>query len=107
MTIYFARVGQDGPIKIGFTAGSVAERVADLQCGCPWPLTIMHEMPGDLFVEAHLHDLLDAHRMEGEWFKPSTDVLALVGRAVRGELVLPTDPPSPIKIAISIAGSEE
>lgn len=107
MTVYFARAGQTGPIKIGFTFGEVAERVAELQCGCPWPITVLHEMPGGIEAEAFLHRQLSDHRMCGEWFAPAEQVEALVQRAIDGALEIPERVTTVIDRAISLAGSEQ
>ena len=54
-TIYFARAGQDGPIKIGYTGGDPIERIADLQTGCPWRIFLIGAVGGDTGHEAWLH----------------------------------------------------
>jgi hypothetical protein len=86
MTVYFARIGKDGPIKIGFTSGAPEDRIADLQVGCPWPITNLGSVDGDPAREVFLHEKLDAHRMLGEWFEPHEAVIETVTAALSGSL---------------------
>lgn len=80
--IYFIRMGQDGPIKIGFS-GNVATRFAGLQIGCPHELSLLGRMPGGLDDERRLHARFDALRIRGEWFRPEPELLAFIASETR------------------------
>jgi hypothetical protein len=66
-------------VKIGFTAGDVAKRIANLQTGSPVPLTILRVVVGDERVERALHSRFAPHRQRGEWFTFSDEMLGDVG----------------------------
>jgi Meiotically up-regulated gene 113 len=89
MTIYFARVSSDGPIKIGVTKTAARQRLASLQIGCPWPIEIIGEAEGDIWHEGILHKVLSEHRMSGEWFSPNAQVLETIHLVVSGQFLWP------------------
>lgn len=66
-TVY---VIEDGfGIKIGYTMGVVAKRIAGLQTGNSRPLSAIAEIHNaPLSVEEHLHASLAAWSLRGEWF---------------------------------------
>lgn len=72
-------------IKIGVTSESLRKRLSGLQYASPVPLRALGEvfMPGG--TETRLHRHLAAYRAHGEWFRPSDDVLKVVGWIVDGE----------------------
>jgi hypothetical protein len=62
--------GQAGHHKIGVSRDPI-QRLAELQTGSPVPLRFAYigVTPGTGYnIEGAAHDLLDAHRQEGEWF---------------------------------------
>lgn len=67
--IYFAQMDHIGPIKIGYTK-NVKKRLASLQTGSPYKLSILCIMPGTESFENIIHVGLDEIRLEGEWFLP-------------------------------------
>jgi len=73
-TVYFARAGDDGPIKIGYTASSPVERIAALQTGCPWRISLIGAIEGGTKEEAWLHRRFAALKIEGEWFRPTPEI---------------------------------
>lgn len=73
-TVYFAQIGEDGPIKIGFTQGEPLARIAALQTGCPWPIRLLGGVTGDVSDELALHQELAADSLCGEWFDPTPAV---------------------------------
>lgn len=75
-SVYF--IGCDNRfVKIGF-ARNVAERLADLQTGCPFELRIIGELPGAAAsMELVFHEVLSRLRFRGEWFE-LTDRLRLM-----------------------------
>lgn len=70
-TIYV--VGFGNYVKIGYTRDP-AQRLADLQTGCPEQLTIYLHLAGSLEDEASLHRRFRAQRAKGEWFRLSGDL---------------------------------
>lgn len=77
--IYFIRQGDDGPIKIGFTAQSdIKSRIASLQTGSSKPLKLLKKIRGDKEFEKHWHSLFKNYRLTGEWFKPDDYVLSMI-----------------------------
>lgn len=68
--VYFIQAGDDGPIKIGWTASSnVEKRLRGLQTGNPHRLYLRATVSGTLYSEQMLQRLLGNSRLEGEWFK--------------------------------------
>ena len=53
--VYFIQAGKDGPIKIGYTANDVKNRLLTLQPSSPYPLTILGVMEGDVELEKNIH----------------------------------------------------
>lgn len=89
-TVYFARVGRDGPIKIGFTGGDPLDRIADLQTGCPWPIALIGAVPGTTQDEACLHMLFPELRLEGEWFRPEDRLMMAIAEILAGRFRWPS-----------------
>jgi len=67
MTVYFIRVGKDGPVKIGYAADA-AIRLQQLQVCHPETLHLIRTIDGGSKGEAWLHDRFYHHRIRGEWF---------------------------------------
>ncbi len=97
-SVYFARAGQDGPIKIGFTAGEPTQRIAGLQTGCPWPIFLIGSLPGSTQNEGDLHRRFAHLRIEGEWFQPEPELLSAIAEMIAPgyfwpeKIGLPADP---------------
>jgi hypothetical protein len=68
--IYIIKASFDGShvYKIGFTRGSVKERLKQLQTASPIKLSIVKEFRGDLMEEQRIHNYLVTLRSHGEWF---------------------------------------
>jgi hypothetical protein len=66
--VYFVSAGDDGPIKVGFTTGKLARRLADLQLSSPVRLRVVWAIRGGRAKEREVHLKLAAHRLHGEWF---------------------------------------
>lgn len=81
-TVYFLRIGDGGPIKVGFTRGNPSGRIAQLQLACPWKLQIIGFLAGSKHYERALHERLAAYRMMGEWFEPASDVVRLIDQVL-------------------------
>lgn len=71
--VYFIRSGE-GPIKIG-SSDNPRKRMATLQSANWERLTLLGTCEGGYLRERELHALLGAHRLEGEWFAPTDQVL--------------------------------
>lgn len=76
-TIYFIRMGEDGPIKIGRTR-DVQERLAGLQTANPYKLSILATIVAPTILELQIHAYFNEYRLEGEWFEPQPEVLEFV-----------------------------
>ena len=80
--IYFITADvPDYPIKIGFTERLTADRMTDLQCGCPFRLVVLAAVEGTFQEEQGLHRDLDEYRMSGEWFRRSDLLMEVIRQA--------------------------
>jgi hypothetical protein len=77
--------GPDKLVKIG-RSRNVRSRITSLKTGLPWPLRVVALIGSD--VERELKQKFAAHRVQGEWFKPSQEMHDwLVEAASEGKLV--------------------
>lgn len=76
--IYFIQCGTNGPIKIGYTDNGAEERMAQLQTGCPYELSLLWVYNGDEWSEGRIHSQLAAERVRGEWFHPSNNLFSFI-----------------------------
>lgn len=67
--IYFVEAVGADLLKIGFTDGKPAERIRQLQTGCPHKLRLVAAEPGNELKEKRLHDRWSENRVQGEWFR--------------------------------------
>ncbi len=75
--VYFIQQGADGPVKIGIAANP-EKRLRQLQSGNPDRLyvrAIVRTAEPDR-LEKDLHGRFGQHRMGGEWFHPTADLMA-------------------------------
>lgn len=70
--VYFARRASDGAIKIGWSHDPTA-RTKTLGA------ELLNSIPGSRRLEQDLHARFDADRLDGEWFRPSADLLDFMG----------------------------
>lgn len=83
--VYFVE-GPDGSIKIGHSR-NVSRRVKTIQALNP-TATLLLDLPGGIVAERDLHQRFAKHRLDGEWFRPAPELLALIashrstGRAI-------------------------
>lgn len=75
---YFVQRGRGGPIKIGISS-HIESRLRALATGSAEPLVLLGVIDGD--HERTMHEQLAEHRLEGEWFSPSPEVLEVASRA--------------------------
>jgi hypothetical protein len=69
---------EDGPVKIGIS-GSPNGRLASIQTGCPFRISILHieemrDRDHALEHEDHIHRLFAENRLVGEWFDLDPDL---------------------------------
>lgn len=64
--VYFVRCGDF--IKIGRT-DCLPLRLKDMGTVNPYPLTVIHTVPGNRRTEIEFHTTFAAHRHRGEWFR--------------------------------------
>lgn len=77
MTVYFVQAGrEDGPVKIG-TCSNVEKRVANLQCAHYEELNVIRLFDGDARHERWFHNHFSDHRIRGEWFRFSPNLLTV------------------------------
>lgn len=80
-SVYFIQQGTDGPVKIGATR-NIEKRIKTLQTGSHIPLTVLGVVPGGFELESDLHQELMDYQLEGEWFSPTPEVMAVVKRHI-------------------------
>lgn len=80
--VYFIQAVHGGPIKIGMSE-SPERRLSDLQVGSPYKLRIIGIAAGGQPREASLHKRLAAHRLHGEWFTDTPEVLAAMAEVLQ------------------------
>lgn len=95
-TVYFMRpIGQRGPIKIGCSA-TPAKRLRTYEIWSPVMLEIIAFAPGSSAHENYLHHKFASHRLHGEWFEATADLVALVDSVAETgalpPLEIPTNP---------------
>ncbi len=75
--VYFIQSGDSGPIKIGVSV-SVDTRLKNIQVYHPLPLRVIGLIEGTVKKEHEVHTLFAKHRLRGEWFSPSPEILAFI-----------------------------
>lgn len=76
-SIYVAQRDSDSAVKIGYTS-DVERRMRELRKDTRSSVCLVASFPGDKPAELRLHDRFAVHRLDGEWFSPSPDVLAFI-----------------------------
>lgn len=76
MSVYFIQRGEAGPIKIGHS-GNPKARLAALKTASDQPLRMIGVMDGGKEAERELHLRFADARLEGEWFSPTEEIVAL------------------------------
>ena len=75
-SIYYIGCHETKRVKIGFTHGRPIDRLAQLQTGSPTPLALMAVEGGDRDKERRLHEEFRNHRVHGEWFALSDELVS-------------------------------
>ena len=79
MTVYFIQAGENGPVKIGFTAGNAQRRMHDLQIGNPVKLCLLYVYDNqDKTLESELRSMFRHIKIRGEWFHPTRELMEYV-----------------------------
>lgn len=81
-TLYFIQAGSAGPIKIGFTTGDYAKRLATLQVGNAEELVSLAALENYPDTEKDWHIRFADLRIRGEWFLPARKLTTAVSEAV-------------------------
>lgn len=77
--VYFLRVGESGPIKIGFTK-RIRYRLVTVQVDNPCLVWLLAVFPGGRKEEFELHKKFAKYRLYGEWFDPNEELLAFINQ---------------------------
>lgn len=83
-SVYFAQLGEAGPIKIG-ASGDVRARLVQLQTGAPFELRLLGVFPGGEESEGMFHRWFAYLRLRGEWFSPAPELLAVIAAFAEGQ----------------------
>lgn len=84
--IYFIQDTRTLEIKIGYTSADSADgRIAALQTGNPGALRLLSTAQGDRSREAELHRQFADDRTNGEWFRPTPELLAFLLEEARDD----------------------
>jgi hypothetical protein len=75
--VYFIQAGDDGPIKIGVSR-KPKRRIESLRTASPVELRLIAVIVGGEKEEQALHRRFSEDRTHGEWFRPSSDLLAFI-----------------------------
>jgi len=80
--IYFIQMGEDGPVKIGYstTVENLRHRLDFMQVGNPAPLLLRGVIRGSQRDEQALHRAVWQHRLRGEWFTLSEQIGELLDK---------------------------
>lgn len=93
MTVYFIRpVGARGPVKIGFTARDVAERLKKIDAYSPLPLEVAAAIEGPIELEQRFHALFEHLHLRAEWFRAGPELEQAIERVRCGTFDLASLP---------------
>jgi len=77
MPTYIIRAGENGPVKIG-KAGSVQDRLAELQSGNHERLSVLRVVDARFDTERAFHVRFKDYHIHGEWFRFCDEMLTFV-----------------------------
>jgi len=104
--IYFIK-SESGHVKIGYSDNNVEGRLINLQCACPFKLTLLKTIRGGSKQEKLIHKEFKEFKFRGEWFLLSDKILNFMDNPYRiDELppvitVKPKKPKSTVRISPS------
>lgn len=75
--VYFVQLGIGGPIKIGRT-DNLRARLNTLQTANHKKVVVLGLLRGQEALERQMHALFHKERMDGEWFRPSMELLRFI-----------------------------
>ncbi len=82
--IYFIRVGDVGPIKIGWAKHGARSRLLELQISHYEELKVFATIECDSVLdETRIHDKFRGLRIRGEWFEPAPELLDYIAQHAR------------------------
>ena len=76
--VYVVSAVGSGRIKIGFTTGTLLERMKGFETGCPFPTKSLAMMRGSRELERDLHQAFAKQRKHLEWFEDSEPIRTLL-----------------------------
>lgn len=82
-----------GHVKIG-RGVKPRERLASVQCGCPFPLRLIGTLPGKGWQEKVWHRAFVDIHIRGEWFDETAELMRAIEAALAGEEWIATLEPS-------------
>ena len=91
--VYFLQAQQGGPVKIGCTH-DLARGLHTLSTGSPSPLRVLAIVAGGTTdTEAELHASFTGARLQGEWFRPTEEVVEYITRWCYRSVLFPKSMP--------------
>lgn len=75
--VYFLKIGENGPIKIGFTK-HIRHRLTIIQVDNPLMVILIAVLEGGRKEEFALHKKFAKHRLYGEWFTPDNELIDFI-----------------------------
>lgn len=103
--VYFVRpIGQEGPVKIGFSE-IPHDRLVALRSWSPVPLEMIAELPGGQELERRFHALFKADALHGEWFAYSDGLGRVIAEVQAGTFDV-TTLPAPICLNANAKGKK-
>jgi citrate lyase gamma subunit len=74
MIVYLLRIVDTDFFKVGIST-NVEQRLYDIQAGMPLPVALVNSFDQENAreVERTIHQILDKHRVRGEWFQIDND----------------------------------
>lgn len=94
---YIIEAEGTGAIKIGKTT-YLKDRVKALQAACPHRLTVLRII-GGMEHEGALHRELKKHRIRGEWYEKTPEVVEIINLYRRGDVNFQPIDRAPVEIA--------
>lgn len=76
MPVYFAQMGEGGPVKIGYSK-NVAGRVNVIDVHCPVRVTLIRQVAALPTAERWYHERFSAQHIRREWFHFHPDMLTV------------------------------
>lgn len=87
--VYFIGIGDPyiTHVKVGYTKSNPYARMASLQTGCPFKMTMIGFVFGILGREQDLHCVFEDYRGIGEWFEYSPWVANVINDQLTGAML--------------------